>query len=254
MHHRLLQLLSDNARADKATPAIQADATGDIAHVYVYDVIDANWGASARALIDALAQAGAKPVHLHINSPGGDVFEARAMVSAVRAHITAQASTVHTYIDGLAASAATYLALAGQQVHIAEGGMYMVHNAWTLAWGNKNELRTTADLLDKIDATIAADYARKTSASADQITAWMDAETWFTAQEAKDAGFVDTIITAAATPAAAQQNAGRWNLSAYANAPQPPAPAAPCAQDIAAQADRIQRLNRSRLALLSAPL
>jgi ATP-dependent Clp protease protease subunit len=237
--NKLLQLLATNARADKA-PAIRAEA----GKVYVYDVIDRDWGASAKGLIDALAAMAGQPVALHINSPGGDVFEARAMVAAVRAH----GAPVTTYIDGLAASAATYLALAGDKVHITDGGLFMVHNSWTLAWGNKHEMRTTADLLDKIDGTIANDYARKTGASAEQIAAWMDADTWFTAAEAKDAGFVDEVSGADDSGKAA-----RWNLSAYANAPKPKAPPEPDPADLAAQAERQHRLNRSRLALLDTP-
>ena len=246
MKHKLLQLLGDNARADRTAPAICADASGDVAQVYVYDVIDSYWGASAKALVEALNAAGAKDVALHINSPGGDVFEARAMVSAVRAH-QAKGHTVTAYIDGLAASAATYLSLAGDAVHIADGGMFMVHNSWTLAWGNKTELRSTADLLDRIDGTISADYARKTGATAEQITAWMDAETWFTAAEAKAAGFVDSVIQ---PPAAADSKAARWNLAAYANAPKQAEPAKPTAADIDAHAANVARMNRSRLAAL----
>lgn len=167
------------------------------------------------------------------------------MVEAVRNH----GAPVSTYIDGLAASAATYLALAGDIVHITDGGMFMVHNSWTLVWGNKHEMRATADLLDKIDASIAADYARKTGASAEQIVAWMDAETWFTAAEAKAAGFVDQIDGADGST----QAAARWDLAAYANAPKPAAPpTAPTdpAAALAADADRTTRLNRSRLTAL----
>lgn len=246
MNRKLLQLLGENARADRAAPSIRADVAGDVAHVYVYDVIDSYWGASASALIEALAAADGKPVHMHVNSPGGDVFEARAMVSAVRAH-QARGGSVVAYIDGLAASAATYLALAGDSVHIAEGGMFMVHNAWTFAYGNKAELRSTADLLDKIDGTIAADYARKTGAKAEQITEWMDAETWFTADEALAAGFVDSVTRPAESDDA---KAARWNLAAYANAPKTPKPIAPSDEDITAHAANAARMNRSRLAAL----
>jgi ATP-dependent Clp protease protease subunit len=248
MKHKLLQLLGDNARADRSAPAVRADTSGDTAKVYVYDVIDSYWGASAKDLIDALQAAGDKKVDLHINSPGGDVFEARAMVAAVRAH----APGVTVYIDGLAASAATYLALSGQAVHIQEGAMFMVHNSWTITWGNKAELRSTADLLEKIDGTIAADYARKTSATAEQIAAWMDAETWFTAEEAKTAGFVDSVITG--TSAQASAAAARWNLSAYAHPPKIQTSAQPPAPDetaLSEQAARTARLNRSRLAALA---
>lgn len=234
--NKLLQLLANNARADRA-PGIRADA----GKVYIYDVIDRDWGASAKALIEALAPMAGKPVALHINSPGGDVFEARAMVAAIRAH----GAPVSTYIDGLAASAATYLALAGDRVHITDGGMFMVHNSWTLSFGNKHEMRSTADLLDKIDGTIANDYTRKTGATAEKIAAWMDAETWFTAAEAKAAGFIDEI-----TGAADESKSARWNLSAYANAPKPAYSPPVDAAALAEQADRQHRLNRSRFALL----
>ena len=246
MNHKLFQLLNDNARADKAGRSIRVQTSEDVAHVYVYDVIDSYWGASAKALVEALDGAGEKTIHLHINSPGGDVFEARAMVSAVRAR-QQRGGKVVSFIDGLAASAATYLSLAGDQVHIAEGGMFMVHNSWTLAWGNKTELRSTADLLDKIDGTISADYARKTGASTEQIEAWMEAETWFTGAEALAAGFVDSVIEPSK---AADGKAARWNLSAYANAPKVAAPPAPTESEIDAHALNAARLNRSRLAAL----
>lgn len=220
--NKLLQLLRDNAQAgarNEATPAVRLDATSDAeAHIYVYDVIDAWWGASAAALIEALQGAGDRAVHLHINSPGGDVFEARAMAAAIVAH----PGKVTSHIDGLAASAATYLALAASEVRMSDGGLFMVHNSWTIAYGDKAELRGTADLLDKIDGTISADYARRTGAAADQVKAWMDAETWFTAAEALDAKFIDAIdanTKRAAGQAQAQAAANRWDLSAYANAP-----------------------------------
>lgn len=253
MNRKLLQLLRDNARNEAPAP-IRLEATSAAeAHLYVYDVIDPWWGASAQALIDALAQVAPDAhIHLHINSPGGDVFEARAMVAALVNHKGA----VTTHVDGLAASAATYLALAGNQVHMTEGALFMVHNSWTMAWGNKAELRSTADLLDKVDTTIAADYARKTGASLDQVHAWMDAETWFTAAEAQAAKFIDAIDpntkggAAADDKATAQASASRWNLSAYANAPKLTPPAAPDPAALTAASQRQARVNRSRLALL----
>ncbi len=211
--NKLMQLLKENARAEGPVQ-IRMETTDTEAHVYVYDVIDSYWGASAAALVTALADAGDKTIHMHINSPGGDVFEARAMAAAIVAH----PQNVITHIDGLVASAATYLALAANEVRMTDGGLFMVHNSWTLAYGNKNEIRKTADLLDKIDNTIIADYARKTGASTEKVAAWMEAETWFTAAEAKAEGFIDAVD-------ANTKNAGasdKWNLSAYANAPKPP--------------------------------
>ena len=237
--NQLMQLLKDNARADGAS-IIRMDVTSTDAHVYVNDVIDSYWGASATALISALAGQHNKTVHLHINSPGGDVFEARAMAAAVVAH----AGKVVAHIDGMCASAATYLALACSEVRMTDGGLFMVHNSWTMAYGNKSELRDTAALLEKIDGTIIADYARKTGASTEQVVAWMDATTWFTAQEALDAKFIDAI-----DPNTKQTDGqqAQWNLAAYPNAPaqleNKPEP------DLTALAAAQTQLNRNRLRL-----
>lgn len=247
---KLLQLIRDNAKGTEAAP-LRMEATEADAHVYVYDVIDAWWGASAAALITALQAAGDRTVHLHINSPGGDVFEARAMASAIVAH----PGKVVSHVDGLAASAATYLALAANEVRITDGGMFMVHNSWTIAWGNKAELRDTANLLDKIDGTIAADYARKTGKDEKTIVDWMEAETWFTAAEAKDAGFVDAIDPAAkpaGDSASAKALASAWNLSAYANAPKDLQASAQQQQaELQAAIARQQQRNANRLRLLT---
>jgi ATP-dependent Clp protease protease subunit len=238
--NKLMQLLKDNARAEGPAP-IRMDATATEAHVYIDDVIDSYWGASAKALIIALADQQDKTVHLHINSPGGDVFEARAMAAAVVAH----PGDVICHIDGMCASAATYVALACSQVRMTDGGMLMIHNSWTFTYGDKSELRDTANLLDKIDGTINADYARKTGATAEQVTAWMDATTWFTAQEALDAKFIDAIDSN--TKQGGKSAQARWNLSAYPNAPQPPAPE----EDLTALAAAQTQRNRNRLRLVT---
>jgi ATP-dependent Clp protease protease subunit len=121
----------------------------------------------------------------------------------------------------------------------------MVHNSWTLAYGNKSELRTTAELLDKIDGTIHADYMRKTAATAEQVTTWMDATTWFTAQEALAAKFIDVI-----DPNTKQGSAdAKWNLSAYPNAPK--TPEKPPEPDLTALAAQQTQLNRNRLRLIT---
>lgn len=238
---KLLQLIKDNARADGAGSSVRMESQGDTAHIYVHDVIDAWWGASAEQITKALAQADGRDVTLHINSPGGDVFESLAMASSIAAY----KGKVTALVEGLAASAATRLALAASEVQIVEGSLFMIHNSWTMAWGNKSELRDTADLLDKIDTGIVGDYTRKTGSTEEQVRAWMDAETWFTASEAKEHGFVDAVLPASQVGAKA---IGSWNLSAYANAPKPPEPKP---EDIAAQAQRVARFNRSRLEALT---
>ena len=234
--NKLMQLLKNNAGTQAS--AIRCEAASDGAHIYVLDVIDSFWGASATSLIKALAEAGDQVIHLHINSPGGDVFEARAMAAAMVAH----SKPVIAHIDGVAASAATYLALAASEVRMSDGGLFMVHNSWTMAMGDRTELRSTADLLEKIDGTIAADYRRKTGASAEQVANWMNAETWFTAQEALDAKFIDAIDSNSKASA-------KWDLSAYANAPK----ATTTEDELTAHAVNTTRMNHNRFAALFSP-
>lgn len=207
-HRRLLQLIHDNAAREPRALTVKAD--GDEASIYLYDIIDAWWGVSAKDFAQALNALTAPVIHLRINSPGGDVFEARAMAQAVREH----KSKIITHVDGLAASAATYLAIAAKEVEIADGGFFMIHKAWALAIGNADEMRQLAGVLDKVDESIVADYMKKTGKSKDELLAAMSAETWYSAQEAKDAGFVDRIAGQAEDDAKA-----KWNLAAYAKAP-----------------------------------
>lgn len=256
--NKLLQLLRDNAAPrDDAAAKVRLDtsAAGE-AHLYVYDVIDPYWGANATALIAALVGAGDRAVHLHLNSPGGDVFEGLAMSAAIAAHPT----PVACHIDGLAASAATGLALACASIEMTEGGLFMVHNSWTIAYGNKTDLRATAELLDKVDQGIAATYVRATGCTPAQAQAWMDAETWFTAAEALQAKFIDTVAAASQREGttSAQARAAAWNLSAYANAPKPQPGQAE--REATLEADRtatlaraaaVQQNNRNRLRLLA---
>ncbi len=235
---KLMQLIKDNADK-KQTIRMESSATD--AHIYVYDVIDSYWGANAIDLVKALADAADKTIYLHINSPGGDVFEARAMSAALVAH----AGKVVALIEGVCASAATYLALSANEIHMTEGALFMIHNSWTMAMGDCNELRKTADLLEKIDGTIAADYVRKTNASAEQVATWMDAETWFTAEEALAAGFVDVID---ANTKNTKENAAQWDLSAYSNAPKM-TPEQEEEPDLTALAAAQIQLNKNRLRL-----
>lgn len=188
------------------------------ASLYIYDMISADWGVSALSVIDALAQVGdAKTLNIHINSPGGDVFEGRAIMAALQRY---EGKTV-AHIDSLCASAATSIALACDDVMMSDGAFFMIHNASGMAFGDKKTMRDTADLLEKVEGSIVSDYTKKTGKPMDEIAAMMDAETWMTAQEALDHGFVDSIVEAKTKP----KNA--WNLAAYNNAPQelkPPDP------------------------------
>lgn len=202
---RLLQLIKANADKPKQ---FKVENNADESSIYIYDAIDSMFGINAQEFVKEIGALTAPVIHLRINSPGGDVFDARAIATAIANH----PSKVIAHIDGLAASAATYIALAADEVQMADGGFFMIHNAWTLAFGNSGDLIAMADLLDKIDSTIVNDYAKKTGKTADEIGAWMAAETWFTAQEALDNGFVDSITES-------PKVANTWDLAAYSNAP-----------------------------------
>jgi ATP-dependent Clp protease, protease subunit len=166
----------------------QEAATGE-ATIYLYDVIDAFWGVSASQFVKDLNAITAPVIHLRINSPGGDVFDGRAIATAIRQH----KSKVIAHVDGLAASAASYVAIAATEVEMAPGSFLMIHNAWTIAAGNCEDFLATAAILEKIDQSLVEDYAKCTGCDPEQVKAWMCAETWFTAQEAIDNGFADRM-------------------------------------------------------------
>lgn len=165
---------------------------------------------NAEAFIKDFNAITAPTIHLRINSPGGDVFDARAIATAITQH----KSTVVAHVDGLAASAASYIAIAADEVEMAPGSFLMIHKAWTFAFGNSEDLLSTAALLEKIDGSLAADYAKKTGKSNAQIEDWMSAETWFTAEEAVTEGFAGKVSE---DPDEAVENS--WDLSVFAHAP-----------------------------------
>ena len=232
---KLAQLLRDNARRPRDY-RVDAKGAADEAHLYVYDVIGLDFwtgeGVTAKQFARDLDGIKASTIHLHINSPGGDVFEARAMVAAMHRH----SARFVVHIDGLAASAASFIAAHGDEVEIQQGGFVMVHNAWTIAIGDRNAMLETATLLEKVDGSIADDYVAKTKQPRDVVVGWMNDETWFTADEAKAAGLADRI-------AESQVKASAWNLAAYERAPK--AAAAP-EHDSAAHFAALER----RLSLL----
>jgi len=226
---QLVQLIRNNARREPAKIVSESEPET----LLLYDVIDPYWGVSASDFNKTLAGMTGKKVTLRVNSPGGDVFDGRAMAAAIQQH-----GNVHAVIEGVAASAATYVTAACASVTIAQGAFYMIHNAWTMAYGNKDDLRSTAGLLEKIDGSILDDYERRTSQPRDKLAAWMDAETWFTAAEAVEHGFVDSVSETASTK-------NSWDLSAYKNAPKAAPPAA--ANDPEIEALKQRNWNRLRL-------
>ena len=180
------------------------------ATVYIYDEI--GWfGVSAEQFVKDLNAITSPTIHLHLNTPGGAVFDGTAIYNAIKQHT----SRVITHIDGLAASIASVIALAGDEVRMSENAFFMIHEPWSIVIGMADDMRHEADLLDKVGGTIAKVYADKTGKTPDEIADFMAAETWFTASEALEAGFIDQIDTAGDEKA----KAGLFDLSVFANVP-----------------------------------
>jgi ATP-dependent Clp protease protease subunit len=229
--HRLLALIAANRDRPKRREI--ENASGSEATVYLYDSIDPYYGVNAETFVKDFNAITAPTIHLRINSPGGDVFDARSIATAIAQH----ASTVVAHVDGLAASAASYIAIAADQVEMAPGSFLMIHKAWTFAFGNSDDLLSTAALLEKVDGSLAADYAKKTGKSAAQIDEWMSAETWFTAEEAVTEGFADKVSE---EDPEGVDNA--WDLSVFANAPKQKSAPAPKEGIVAITAERLTEL------------
>lgn len=185
--------------------------------IYLYDVIvssevEAEWfgGVTPMQIAEQL-KGMSGDIALRINSPGGDVFAAVAMSQMLREY----SGKVVAHVDGYAASAASIVACAADECVMAPGSMMMIHKAWTIGLGNADDMRSTADLLDKIDGQIAQGYADKSGKDVAGFIDAMAAETWFTDQEAVDAGLADRVADGEKKSKAK----ATWDVSAFDNAP-----------------------------------
>ena len=169
---------------------IQALASG-AAEILIYEPIGQDWfgnGLTARRFIDDLARMGdVKDIVVRINSPGGEVFDGFAIYNALKNH----PAQIHVQIDGLAASIASIIAMAGDLVTMGDGAMMMIHNPWTIAMGDSEDMRKTADMLDKVTEGLLDAYESRTGINRDELKTMLANETWFTTQEAIDRGFAD---------------------------------------------------------------
>lgn len=128
-------------------------------------------------------------LNVYINSGGGDVFAGQAIYTMLKRH----KANVNVYVDGLAASIASVIAMAGDKIIMAKGSMLMVHNMWTIILGNANDLRKVADDMDKITDSVIIPAYERSGQDKDKIQALMDAETWMSDQEAVELGFADEV-------------------------------------------------------------
>lgn len=239
-----LRLLANNKACAGRRFEVVAKGEGE-AEVFLYEAVVSDeaeaeyWGGVApQPFVKALREIKAGTIHLRINSPGGSVFAARAIEQALREH----PAKVIAHIDGLAASAATFIAMAADEIVIAPGSLFMIHKAWSIAFGNADDMMETAGLLEKIDGTLVDTYAARTGGDKAQIADWMAAETWFTADEAVQHGFADKV--------AGQGASARWDLSAYAKAPAQQATKPEPEPEKAAKADAGALLRRLQAATL----
>lgn len=180
---------------DRWNPGIRAAAAEEAERsISVYDVIGYDYwtgdGVTAKRVAAALRQMGKGPVTVNVNSPGGDMFEGLAIYNLLREHD----GEVTVKVLGLAASAASIIAMAGDTVQIARAGFLMIHNAWVLAAGNRHDLREYADTLEPFDRAMADIYAARTGEDAAAMAKLMDAETWIGGSDAIEQGFADELL------------------------------------------------------------
>ncbi len=198
---------------ERWNPGLRAAAAGNAEEdrsISIYDVIGYDYwtgeGVTARRVAAALRTMGAGPVTVNINSPGGDMFEGLAIYNLLREH----KGDVTVKVLGVAASAASIIAMAGDTVQIARAAFFMVHNSWVIAAGNRNDLREIADWLEPFDAAMADIYVARTGADAKAIGKLMDAESWIGGSAAVEQGFADELLPS--------DQVGQGNASAKAQA------------------------------------
>ena len=180
---------------DSVTGTIRMQSGDKTVSLYLYGPVS-EWmgedGICAKDVINAVdaIPPGTEQVFLHINSPGGSVFEAKAICANIR-RIRCQTIAI---VDGLCASAAVSIALACGKVQMTKGSYMMIHQASSVVFGNKQDMRKMADTLETIEQSVVDSYVEKTGLPPEEVIAMMEATTWFEADAAKEKGFADEVI------------------------------------------------------------
>jgi len=201
------KLFADNKSSPRRYE-IKASTAADETEVFLYDAIGGYWGVDAGQFVKDLKAIKSSTIHLRVNCPGGEVNAARAIATAIAQH----PSKIVAHVDGVAASAASFLILAAKEIEATAGAFVMVHSPMMLTVGNAADHEAAIALLEKYADAMVSDYMRRTGKDEATVRGWMAAETWFTAEEAVEAGLVDRVVEAIAVKS-------QWNLSAYKNAP-----------------------------------
>lgn len=171
----------------------QIKAKSNSAEILIYDEIGDSWlgGISAKQFAqDMKALPKVESINVRINSEGGSVFDGHAIYNTLRNH----GSRIVVNIDGLAASIASIIAMAGDEIHMAENAFMMIHDPWVVAAGTADELRNQADVMDKVQEKLINTYVKRTQGDAEEIAQWMKDETWMNSEEALERGFIDSIV------------------------------------------------------------
>jgi len=184
--------------------------------IYLYStlVADDYWGGvTPLTVANALAEIETPELHLRINSPGGDVFAGRAIEQLFREY----EGKLIAHIDGYAASAASFVALAAEERKVATGGFFMIHKGWTIGVGNADDFAKTTALLNKIDSSLAKTYERRLAGVEQaQIVDWMKEEKWFDAEESMKHGFATSIVDGNDD---VPKDSIDWDVSCYRHGP-----------------------------------
>jgi ATP-dependent protease ClpP protease subunit len=170
-------------------------ASADVVDVYLYGEI--GWDVSAKYFAEELRYYKGKPLHVHINSEGGSVFEGQIIHSALKSHD----GFVKASIEGLCASISTIIAMGCDVVEMTSNSLYMIHSPAISAGGNKEELKKSVELLEKIEGQMISTYVEKTGLKAENVQSMLEEETWMNAEEALDMGFIDSIAEEVAVTA-----------------------------------------------------
>ncbi len=179
---------------ERWSPEVRAADRDEERSISIYDAIGYDpWtgeGVTAKRVAAALRSLGKGPVTVNINSPGGDMFEGLAIYNLLREH----EGEVNVKVLGLAASAGSVIAMAGDTVQIARAGFLMIHNAWVVAMGNRNDMRELAAWLEPFDAAMADIYSTRTGLESKAVAKLMDSESWIGGAAAVDQGFADELL------------------------------------------------------------
>lgn len=195
---------------------LSAEKESDEAEVFIYGDIGGWWGGvGAEEFAKEIAALDVNTLNVRLNSPGGLVFEGVAIYNALARH----SAKVVIHVEGIAASIASVIAMAGDEIRIAEGSRFMIHDPWTIVMGSADDLRAEADVLEGLKSDLIDIYAARTEQSRDDLSDWMTVETWLSAREAVDKGFADSM-----TPAKKKEKKDAHARSAvlrfFRNAPQ----------------------------------